>query len=202
MLYLPPNVAHHGVALEECMTFSIGFLAPTHTEILNDYVQHVTAQMDKDVRYTDPDLSLSESSGEITPQALKKIQHVIRNMAMDDHSITQWFGQFISQSRGGGEYERPEPEFDSLEWLEEYQGAGFMRRAARMMFVREPEGVTLFVEGQAIPLPDELAFAAPLLSQQRDFPFEMLHQKLITHPELVALLTVLTNQGYFYFYDE
>lgn len=28
MLYLPPLVAHHGVALDEGMTWSVGFLAP------------------------------------------------------------------------------------------------------------------------------------------------------------------------------
>ena len=28
MLYLPPNVPHHGVAIGECMTFSVGFRAP------------------------------------------------------------------------------------------------------------------------------------------------------------------------------
>lgn len=202
MLYLPPNVAHHGVALEECMTFSIGFLAPTHTEMLNDYVQHVAAQMDKDLRYTDPELTLPKDNGEITPQALEKIQQIIRGLSLDNHSINQWFGQFISQSRGGNDYECPDPEFDSVEWLEEYKGAGFMRRAARMMFLRDGENVTLFAEGQAIPLSPSLAFAAPLLSQQRDFPFEDLKKSLSENAEFVALLTDLTNQGFFYFYDE
>eukprot|EP00976_Prorocentrum_cordatum_P085668 1186190-Prorocentrum_minimum.AAC.3 len=28
MLYLPPKVAHHGVALERGLTYSVGFLAP------------------------------------------------------------------------------------------------------------------------------------------------------------------------------
>jgi ribosomal protein L16 Arg81 hydroxylase len=28
MLYLPPKVAHHGVALEKGLTYSVGFLAP------------------------------------------------------------------------------------------------------------------------------------------------------------------------------
>lgn len=202
MLYLPPNVAHHGVALEECMTFSIGFLAPPHTEMLNDYVQYITAQMDKDLRYTDPELTLPKNNGEITPQALEKIQQIIRGLSLDSHSINQWFGQFISQSKGGSDYECPDPEFDSIEWLEEYRAAGFMRRAARMMFTQEGENFTLFVEGQAIPLSPALAFVAPLLAQQRDFPFEELQAELSANTEFMALLTELTNQGYFYFYDE
>ncbi len=44
MLYLPPGVAHEGVALGECMTYSIGFRAPSHQQLLEpwfaDYAEH------------------------------------------------------------------------------------------------------------------------------------------------------------------
>ena len=36
MLYLPPKIAHHGVAIGECTTFSVGFRAPAATEMLDD----------------------------------------------------------------------------------------------------------------------------------------------------------------------
>ncbi|MGV6808185.1 MAG: cupin domain-containing protein, partial [bacterium] len=37
MLYLPPCIAHHGVAEDdECMTYSVGFRSPTAVEMLND----------------------------------------------------------------------------------------------------------------------------------------------------------------------
>ena len=28
LLYVPPGVAHHGVSLEDCLTYSVGFRAP------------------------------------------------------------------------------------------------------------------------------------------------------------------------------
>ena len=34
MLYLPPGVAHFGVAEEACFTYSIGFLAPSHRDLV------------------------------------------------------------------------------------------------------------------------------------------------------------------------
>lgn len=37
MLYLPPHVAHEGVAIGECMTCSIGFRAPSHVELLKSF---------------------------------------------------------------------------------------------------------------------------------------------------------------------
>lgn len=37
MLYLPPRLAHHGVALGDgCMTLSVGFRAPSQSELLDD----------------------------------------------------------------------------------------------------------------------------------------------------------------------
>lgn len=44
MLYLPPGVAHEGVAIGECITYSIGFRAPTYQQMLEpwfaDYAEH------------------------------------------------------------------------------------------------------------------------------------------------------------------
>ena len=38
MLYLPPGVAHDGTAVGECLTYSIGFRAPTYQELLEPWL--------------------------------------------------------------------------------------------------------------------------------------------------------------------
>lgn len=35
VLYIPPGVAHHGVAIEPCVTYSVGFRAPSFAEVLD-----------------------------------------------------------------------------------------------------------------------------------------------------------------------
>jgi 50S ribosomal protein L16 3-hydroxylase len=57
MLYLPANVAHYGIAMEDCMTFSIGFRAPSHAELLSAYVDDHITELNENLRYQDPDLS-------------------------------------------------------------------------------------------------------------------------------------------------
>src|SRR5262249_32017270 len=57
MLYLPPGVAHHGVALEECLTYSVGFRAPSHAELVAGFLQRVVTGVDQARRYQDPDLA-------------------------------------------------------------------------------------------------------------------------------------------------
>jgi len=50
MLYLPPRYAHEGVALGECMTYSIGFRAPTQHELARELLQRIAEQVTDPVR--------------------------------------------------------------------------------------------------------------------------------------------------------
>ena len=62
MLYLPPGVAHHGVAEGPCFTYSIGFLAPSHAELYRSFFSYLGALLGANVGsggaiYQDPDLT-------------------------------------------------------------------------------------------------------------------------------------------------
>jgi 50S ribosomal protein L16 3-hydroxylase len=64
-------VSHCGVALTECLTYSIGFRAPTVGEMLGDLAVEVLAQ-DHEQHYVDPPLSSAMSSEEIAPEFVKQ----------------------------------------------------------------------------------------------------------------------------------
>ena len=61
MLYLPPHIAHDGVALGECMTYSIGFRAPAYQELGEAFLQFMSDSIDLSGRYADPELSPSKT---------------------------------------------------------------------------------------------------------------------------------------------
>ena len=44
MLYLPPRYAHDGVAVGECMTYSIGFRSPNRGELAREILREFTAR--------------------------------------------------------------------------------------------------------------------------------------------------------------
>ncbi len=50
MLYLPPHVAHEGIALGECMTYSIGFRALSHVEVLRGFYEFMADVVQADGR--------------------------------------------------------------------------------------------------------------------------------------------------------
>lgn len=49
MLYLPPRYAHDGVALNECMTYSIGFRAPERRSLGQDLLQRMVDDLQDDL---------------------------------------------------------------------------------------------------------------------------------------------------------
>jgi 50S ribosomal protein L16 3-hydroxylase len=64
MLYLPPGVAHHGVAEGECLTFSVGMRAPAVAEMITDFAGFLAERMAEEWRYADAG-SPRQNSGEI-----------------------------------------------------------------------------------------------------------------------------------------
>ena len=50
MLYVPPGVAHNGIAVgDQCMTYSIGFRAPSRSELIAGWSEHLLAELRDDI---------------------------------------------------------------------------------------------------------------------------------------------------------
>lgn len=199
MLYLPPHVAHYGVALETSMTFSVGFLAPSQNELIGLYVDDWLSGLDDDeCRYSDPDLKAQPESGQIAPEALSRIREMVRAMPMGDASIDRWFGRYVSEPRLGIEYEPLSPPLSSAEWLAQCYQYSHLRRHCRLFYVERDDQVYLYANGDEFILPSNLAPAAALLSRNHSIACESLLE-YVAYLELLDLLTELTNQGYFEF---
>ena len=81
MLYLPPGVAHHGVALDLGMTWSIGLRAPSQADLLQALGDWLAEQNHEGARYRDPDLEFQAPGklrpGEIAPTALQRLEKLV-----------------------------------------------------------------------------------------------------------------------------
>ncbi len=97
ILYVPPGTGHNGIAEgNDCMTCSVGFRAPSHSEILREYTDYIGENLSEALRYEDPDLVAQKNTGEITAKNLKKIQLILRKYVDDKESISEWFGRYIT----------------------------------------------------------------------------------------------------------
>ncbi|HLM53282.1 MAG TPA: cupin domain-containing protein [Pseudoxanthomonas sp.] len=165
MLYLPPGVPHHGVALDPCLTFSVGMRAPSATELASDYLDHLIEGADESLRYRDPDLAPPGDPNEIDAQAVARAVEALNALRIEDpERLGDWFGRFITSYRAAGEV-TPGPDPRSrieVEWDLEH-GARLQRHPfSRAAWRRSGEAATLFCSGLALALPlaDAQALAA------------------------------------------
>ena len=166
MLYLPPRIAHKGVAQDDCMTFSIGFRAPGYAELLSSFLVHAAERIDPKARYADPDLMYQARPGEIQPKVLKEIRHIIRDAVQDDTLIDTWFGAFITESQRGYPQRPPDMSINGDKVLKKLKEGRSLNRVPGITyaFIEEPNGdAHLFANGYAFLFPAPLAKAAPTI---------------------------------------
>ncbi|HXH01480.1 MAG TPA: cupin domain-containing protein, partial [Xanthomonadaceae bacterium] len=156
MLYLPPGIAHHGIAVDACLTFSIGMRAPAAAELLGDYVDTLTADMDERLRYADPDLASAGDPGKIDAAALARVSQALDALHVRDPDfVGDWFGRFITTYRSAAQVQAPPapPSRIELEWALN-NGAALARNPwSRSAWRRAARGARLYVAGEPYPMP-------------------------------------------------
>jgi len=97
LLYVPPRVGHNGMAVgDDCMTCSVGFRAPSHSEILRGFADYVGDTLSEEVRYEDADLVALQTPGSLTSETLEKVSRILTQYLEDRNLLTEWFGRFIT----------------------------------------------------------------------------------------------------------
>ncbi len=99
MLYIPPKYSHHGVAIGDCTTYSIGFRAPTVTEMLDDLTTELISKGDSNDVLTDPLLTPEMATQSISSEYLQQIRSLLNQTLDDDELLLNWFAQFMTQPK-------------------------------------------------------------------------------------------------------
>ena len=99
MLYLPPGVAHHGVALDQGMTWSIGMRAPSAADLFQTFGEWLADSGDDGGHYRDPALEATPRSGEIGSAAISQFRDVFQGRNLMDEDFSRFLGLFLSRYR-------------------------------------------------------------------------------------------------------
>lgn len=196
ILYVPPRFAHNGVAVgDDCMTYSVGFRAPSRRELVAGWSESILSELDDDDRYTDPDPLSAERRGEIGGQALDRLQAMVAEALLDRENFARWFGRYTTLPRNTDIDWRPE-EMCQPEQAQRMlsSGAALLRNPAmRFAFVRhDAGGLDLFVDGECFACTGMAAdFAEMCCADDR---IEGAGMMAASAPAL-ALITDLLNLG-------
>jgi 50S ribosomal protein L16 3-hydroxylase len=156
MLYLPPGVPHHGVALDACLTLSVGMRAPSQGELLVDFAEHLAANLPETQRYADPDLTPAKLGGEIDAGALDRVAAALPWLRLDGvgaqekrEELRRWFGCFITRYRSAGEVVAPPRASTGAQIAARlHAGARLVRHPfARFAWARARRGAELYADG-------------------------------------------------------
>jgi len=198
LLYLPPGVAHHGVALTDCFTYSIGFRAPTALDLVLGYMPRVANGADRDRFYRDPDLRPQGSRGEIRRGAIRRLRRMLdaELQRITGAEFDRFIGELLTEPGGARAQAPGRSTTPGALAAQLAAGAHLVRSpASRIAFIRRgARDVDLFVDGRRHPLPPALGFAAPLLADGGVLPAAALLARRRRAP-LAALLAELVNAG-------
>ena len=84
MLYLPPRYAHDGVALDECMTYSVGFRVPEERRLAVDLMQLMVDEMLEDMEEGDVCEPSSDGASQAALPLPKTLYRDPRQPAVDE----------------------------------------------------------------------------------------------------------------------
>jgi len=195
MLYLPPGVAHHGIALEPGLTYSVGFRAPAQDELLAGWLEHLMKRATGRERYRDPDLKAAEHPGKIGRETLDQVRKLLTEaLDFDETDFREWFGRFITEDAGLPAPE-PEPGRLGLERLKRQLDAGkrlVRNPLSRVCYMENGDRAWLFVSGACYRTTLSLASR---LGDQHTLGYQELRDTL-KEPDDSSVVLELLNQGH------
>ncbi|MEP4484744.1 MAG: cupin domain-containing protein [Halioglobus sp.] len=98
MLYVPPGLAHWGIAQGECTTFSIGFRAPTVNDLLSRFTDSALESTRPDAFFTDAGRATPRRPGEIELVDIERARK-IAIATLHANNQSQWFGELVTEPR-------------------------------------------------------------------------------------------------------
>lgn len=179
MLYLPPQLAHYGISQGECMTYSIGFRAPSAAELLERTIDAVLPTLTEDQRYSDPSIIKQTHTAEIGEDALTRLRALLESTLNNDVLLADMLGQLLTEPKYPDQ--APEfsaslllQEFDEEKWqdvLAEISTDQYLTRSetARFAWYESTSHIHFFAQGETTTLPLSSRRLVAILGNQRHY---------------------------------
>lgn len=148
LLYLPPQYAHDGVALDECITCSIGFRAPAAQELASAFLDHVHDTIDLDGRYADPGLMPTREPGRIPGGIVDYAQGVLDRMRWSRSDVERFVGTYLTEPKNNVVFAPPRRPLPPEDFARRAQQSGVKLALASRMLVSRGE---VYINGERHP---------------------------------------------------
>jgi 50S ribosomal protein L16 3-hydroxylase len=164
MLYLPPGWAHDGVALEPCITYSIGFRAPSHEEITREFLAFFQEQPVVGGLYSDRGAGPARHPAEIPAAMVRAAAAVLRRIRWSDGDVARFLGEFLSSPKPHVVFTRPRRPEPPARFAARCSSRGLRLDLRTQMLFR---GNRFYVNGEPVPAPARLRRLLARLADER-----------------------------------
>jgi 50S ribosomal protein L16 3-hydroxylase len=202
MLYLPPRLAHYGISQGNGQTYSIGFRAPSQSELMHSLVDQIDASSNEDQRYGDPDLTLQEHSGEISEAALQQVRDFMTQALADPVLLSDTIGKLMTESKYSQETD-PEDDkkgsgYDTTDLKYDLQAVDIQRELqSRFAYNCTGTYISFYAGGKVYPISNDNIELLQYLTKQRKYSGRQL-QSFCKDRDNEKLLLSLWKDGHFF----
>lgn len=96
MLYLPPRYAHDGIAVDPCITCSVGFRAPSAQDLCSRFFDFLNDRLDTQEFHSDPDLRPTRHPARISRQLTVSFLNLLKRARWTRSEMLQFIGEDLS----------------------------------------------------------------------------------------------------------
>jgi 50S ribosomal protein L16 3-hydroxylase len=171
MLYLPPHIAHDGIAEGECMTASIGFRAPSSHELTAQFLYHLAERADEasedgrgNTRYRDPAQEPVSNPAALPARLVERVGAILATVNWNEKDIAEFLGTYLSEPKANVVFDAPERALNAQKFVDRAKKTGVrLDRKTILLY----DARSYFVNGEAQALSSTLKKWLPELADTR-----------------------------------
>ncbi|WP_018866341.1 MULTISPECIES: cupin domain-containing protein [unclassified Thioalkalivibrio] len=150
LLYLPPGLPHYGLSLDaQCMTWSVGFRAPTILDVLTGFLEERANVIGDQARFEDPGRHPAACPAELPAADRRELREALRALlAAEDHDLDAYLGRFLTRPAGNIELAPEDPGIAARAGAAE---RFVLHPGIRRAWFQGPDGPVLCVGGNDYP---------------------------------------------------
>jgi 50S ribosomal protein L16 3-hydroxylase len=99
ILYIPAKHSHYGVSVEDSVTYSVGFRAPSIRDVVDGVSTAALEQLLEDNRFEDSLESLQSERAEIPVATINLVKDMLLKAVNDESLIRSWLGQYVTERK-------------------------------------------------------------------------------------------------------
>lgn len=202
ILYIPPNIAHYGIAIGDSVSYSVGFRAPGAAELLDEFCAEVLPNLAEDMRYVDTAPCLPDSPGEIGSEVSTQLLTLMQTLLQDPRPLTRSFARLMTRPKYPELFDEEQHANTQTLTRTLQAGATLQRHPSSRFAFHKLEGCCeLYADGECFVCPE--GFVPQLDKLCNPFAPELPWQALMGEDEASAqLIVALYNQGSLWIADD